>query len=370
MTFSRRAALTIGAGAALSAGLPLLPRARAAGNATFSPKPGPWRNFELTTTVEVEPSAGPMQVWIPVPGFTADDWMRPGETTWKAPTGAVALLGGSSGGAALVHGQWKEGATPSIVVTSRFSTRDRAVPLALNAAAATLSPEQRHLYTSPSSLIPIDGIVKETAAKIVAGATSDLDKARRIYEWVVDNTFRNPTTRGCGTGDIASMLKSDNLSGKCADLNPLYVGLARAAGLPARDIYGLRVAPSAFGYKSLGANSAVVTKAQHCRAEVFIGGIGWVPVDPADVRKVVLEEPPGKLKLSDAKVIAARKALFGAWETNWVAFNDGRDVRLPGSDGPAVPFLMYPQGETKDGRLDSLDPDTFKYTISVREIPA
>jgi len=35
-----------------------------------------------------------------------------------------------------------------------------------------------------------------------------------------------------------------------------------------------------------------------------------------------------------------------------------------------VPFLMYPQGETKDGRLDSLDPDTFKYTISVREIAA
>jgi len=29
---------------------------------------------------------------------------------------------------------------------------------------------------------------------------------------------------------------------------------------------------------------------------------------------------------------------------------------------------MYPQGETADGRLDSLDPDSFKYTITVREI--
>jgi transglutaminase-like putative cysteine protease len=218
--------------------------------------------------------------------------------------------------------------------------------------------------------MPLDGIVKKTSDTIVAGATSDVEKARRIYEWIVDNTFRNPKTAGCGTGDIASMLSTGNLSGKCADLNPLYVGLARAAGLPARDIYGLRVAPSAFGYKSLGANSAVVTKAQHCRAEVFLDGIGWVPVDPADVRKVVLEEPPGNLSLSNAKVVAARKALFGAWETNWVAYNDARDIDLPDSKGPSVPFLMYPQGETADGRMDSLDPDSFKYSISVREIKA
>jgi transglutaminase-like putative cysteine protease len=129
-----------------------------------------------------------------------------------------------------------------------------------------------------------------------------------------------PKTRGCGVGDIASMLKAGDLGGKCADLNALYVG----AGLPARDIYGIRVAPS--GYKSLGAGSEVVSKAQHCRAEVFLTGFGWVPVDPADVRKVVLEEPPGQLALNDPKVEAARRTLFGAWETNWLAYNFGHDI--------------------------------------------
>src|SRR5690606_9962279 len=99
--------------------------------------------------------------------------------------------------------------------------------------------------------------------------------------------------RGCGIGDIVSMLKTGNLGGKCADLNALFVGLARASGLPARDVYGLRVAPSKFGYRSLGAGTENVTRAQHCRAEVYISGLGWVPVDPADVRKVMLEEPPG-----------------------------------------------------------------------------
>jgi transglutaminase-like putative cysteine protease len=109
---------------------------------------------------------------------------------------------------------------------------------------------------------------------------------------VVENTFRDPKVRGCGIGDIASMLEKGNLGGKCADLNALYVGLARAAGLPARHVYGLRTASSALGYKSLGPASAIITKGQHCRAEVYLDGYGWVPVDPADVRKVVLEEPP------------------------------------------------------------------------------
>jgi transglutaminase-like putative cysteine protease len=66
------------------------------------------------------------------------------------------------------------------------------------------------------------------------------------------------------------MLESKNLGGKCADLNALFVGLARAAGLPARDVYGIRVAKSALGYQSLGAASEIVTKSQHCRAEVFL----------------------------------------------------------------------------------------------------
>src|SRR5256885_5737844 len=86
------------------------------------------------------------------------------------------------------------------------------------------------------------------------------------------------------------MLETGNLGGKCADLNALYVGLARASGLPARDVYGVRVAKSQFGYRSLGAGTANITRAQHCRAEVHLAGFGWVPVDPADVRKVVLEE--------------------------------------------------------------------------------
>jgi transglutaminase-like putative cysteine protease len=164
------------------------------------------------------------------------------------------------------------------------------------------------------------------------------------------------------------MLESKDLGGKCADLNALYVGLARAAGLPARDVYGIRVAGSEMGYKSLGASSDNVTKAQHCRADVYLSDYGWVPVDPADVRKVMLEEPPGNRPPDDGMVRKARARLFGSWEMNWMAYNFAHDVALPGSSGPAVGFLMYPQAETTDGRLDSLDPDRFQYGITSKEI--
>lgn len=147
---------------------------------------------------------------------------------------------------------------------------------------------------------------------------------------------------------------------------PPFVALARSVGGPARDVYGVRVANSRRGCKSLG-KSGDITKAQHCRAEFYAQNIGWVPVDPADVRKVVLEEKPG-LTLSDDVVKQARTMLWGGWEGNWLAYNYAHDVRLPSSSKAPVPFFMYPVAENAQGRLDSLDPDNFKYKITAREI--
>jgi transglutaminase-like putative cysteine protease len=273
-------------------------------------------------------------------------------------------------GMGLLYVEWPaREMNPAIEVTSRFMTCERSIDFSAPRPQLELSAADRQFFTAPTELIPTDGIVRKTALGITKGAQTDVDKARAIYEWIVDNTFRDPKTRGCGVGDVKSLLESGNLGGKCADLNALYVGLARAVGVPARDVYGVRVAPSRYGYRSLGASSANVTKAQHCRAEFFASGFGWVPVDPADVRKVVLEEPPGNLAVNDAKVVAARKRLFGSWEMNWLAYNNGHDVKLPhATKAPTKPFLMYINAEA-DGELrDELEPDSVKYTITAHEI--
>jgi transglutaminase-like putative cysteine protease len=335
--------------------------------AAYSPAPSGWRRFVLTTTVELPRDGAGAQAWVPVPSIHAEDWSRPGETTWTGTATRASLETDAATGAQFVHAVWEPGTGPATLeVVSSAETQDRAVPGARS--VAPLSDEERARHLAPTELIPTDGIVRETAEQIVAGATGDAEKAQRIYDWVVESTERDPETRGCGLGDIASMLHTGDLTGKCADLNALYVGLARAAGLPARDLYGLRVAPSAFGYKSLGAGSEVVTKAQHCRAEVWLDARGWVPVDPADVRKVVLEEPPKTLTLADREVQDVRAALFGASEGNWLCYNDAHDIVLPGSTQGPIPFLMYPQAEIDGVARDEFDPDDFAYSITVREI--
>lgn len=366
MIFNRRELLSA---ALISSAAMIFPKAAYA-QAVFAPTPGRWRSFEVTTRLDIAQPKGATQAWIPLVSVNEQDWFRPAGAEWRS-NGKTNEHKGDRHAPGLLHVQWDESEkAPFVEVISRVVTRDRAIDLTKPGSVAPPSSDERRHYLAPTDLIPTDGIVKQTSAKIVGPLSRDIDKARAIYEWIIDNSYRRAATRGCGIGDIAALLKSEDLGGKCADLNALFVGLARAEGIPARDVYGIRIAPSQFGYKSLGANSDTITKAQHCRAEVFLDGFGWTPMDPADVRKVMLEEPPGNLGLADPKVVATRKSLFGAWETNWLAYNFAHDVKLPGSSGPQLGFLMYPQAEIAGLMLDSLDSDNFRYTIKTKETTA
>ena len=348
---------------AVLAGLPALKRAIAAG----SPDQTTWRLFEVATRVEIANPAGVGRAWVPLPLMADTDYHKNLGQSW-AGNASTRVVRDEKYGAGMLYAEWPAGEiAPAVEVVSRFATRDRAVDLK---APGKPAPEDKKVlaqYSKGSRYIPTEGIVGKTSQQITKGLGSDIEKARAIYEWIVDNTFRDPKVLGCGIGDIRAMLETGNLGGKCADLNALFVGLARAAGIPARDVYGARVADSA-EFKCLG-RSGDITKAQHCRAEFYASSHGWVPVDPADVRKVVLEENGG-LPLSDPIVQRARVKLFGAWEMNWLAFNYAADVKLPQSAGDPVAFFMYPQAETAEGRRDSLAPEKFRYKMTARELVA
>lgn len=256
-------------------------------------------------------------------------------------------------------------AKPVLTLTSQVSLKNYAADLSVPGKGPHVSKEELNYFLQPRRYVPTDGVVKETALKATAGATTEMGKARAIYDWVVDNTFRDPKVRGSGRGDIRFMLESGDMGGKCADLNALYVGLARSVGLPARHVYGLRIAKSDLGYKSLGVTTDKATRGQHCRVEVYLREHGWVPVDPADVRKVVLEEPPGNRPLSDEMVSNARKRLFGSWEMNWMAYNYAHDVTLPEWRLSALSWThldsrsrrsLYPRAGHSQGRRSSPTP--------------
>jgi Transglutaminase-like superfamily/TAT (twin-arginine translocation) pathway signal sequence len=210
--------------AAASATLALPRVGRALGQATADAN---WRTFEVTTRVELLNPSGPSLVWLPAAQLQASPYQ-------KTLTNAISAEGGTAelvpyDGFGIVTGKYPAGSRPVLTLTSRVSTRNYSVDLAASEKTAKLDAAEAEKCLQASRVVPIDGIVKTTADSITLGQTSDVAKARAIYEWIVDNTFRNPKTRGCGLGDIRYMLEAQDLSGKCADLNALYVGLARAA---------------------------------------------------------------------------------------------------------------------------------------------
>ena len=327
-----------------------------------------WRTFEVRTTVEVLKPSGVTHIWLPAALIRNTPFQRTRTNNFSVAGGSARLTKDKPSALGVVSATYPASAKPVLTLTSQVSLRNYTVDLSSPGRAPHVAKEELDYFLQPTRYVPTDGIVKETALKAAAGATTELEKARAIYDWVVDNTFRDPKVRGCGRGDIRFMLESGDMGGKCADLNALYVGLARSVGLPARHVYGLRIAKSDLGYKSLGLATDKATKSQHCRSEVYLRDHGWVPVDPADVRKVVLEEPPGNRPLSDEMVSKARSRLFGSWEMNWMAYNYAHDVELPGSANKPLVYFMYPQAETGDGRVDPFDPDSFKYEITVKEL--
>lgn len=360
-TLSRRRLLQ--AGLATACPLPALAQQR-----NFAPQPGGWRTFELTTTVTVAEPQGVVKLWLPLPDLDTD-WQRTLDNGWSGNAGTLRLVADPKQDVRMLYAEFgPEVKAPTVTLSSTVQTRNRVTDWAQPGRAAA-DADARH-YTGATELQPTDGIVRKTALEATRGAASDEQKARALYAWVVANAHREPKVRGCGTGDIKAMLETGNLGGKCADLNALFVGMCRSLGIPARDVYGVRVAPSAFGYKELGANPAALKGAQHCRAEVYLQGRGWVAMDPADVLKVMRQETPEWIKdTRHALVAPVNAALFGSWEGNWVGFNTAHDIRLPGSAAKStLPFLMYPNGENASGQFDALSPETFKYVISAKEV--
>jgi transglutaminase-like putative cysteine protease len=346
-----------------------------ADSATVALSPPPaqarWRRFEIVTEVELRPDAGATRLWLPLPLSQDSSFQRSLGVDWSGNAVRTGIARDPRYGAPAFHAEWQGGGElQTLVVRTVVETRNRRVDLARPARPVDADRDELALYLQPTAHIPTDGIVRDTARKATLFAARDtLSRARAIYEWIVENTFRDPKTAGCGTGDIVDMLESGRLGGKCADLSALFVGLARASGIPARDVYGVRVADSAT-WKSLG-RAGNITRAQHCRAEFFDERHGWVPVDPADVRKVVIEEVPDRdLPLDDPRVRLARATLFGAWEMNWIGYNTANDTSLAPPTRRPLGHFMYPHAETSRGVLDPYAPDDFRYTITSKEVTA
>jgi transglutaminase-like putative cysteine protease len=292
------------------------------------------------------------QLWIPYPITNANQ---------KISNISVAGTYSSSGvytdsifQTPMLYARWDPGTRNRKLTFSFDAERKEILRRDVPKKETAWDPADYALYLAATRLGPIDGEIKVLAEKITAGQKSLLGKARAIYDWTVNNTYRDPDVRGCGIGDVDRLLRAPG--GKCADISSIYVALARAAGVPAREVFGIRLGK---------APVTDISKWQHCWAEFYLPGYGWVPVDPADVRKMMLKED---LTLADAKTDHYRDYFWGGIDPFRIKLGEGRDLVLnPSQAGEPVNYLMYPFAQVGEKTLDWLAPETFIYKITYHQ---
>lgn len=309
----------------LLAATALLLTAAAPATTTVAPRS---RTFLLTCKAVVPvPVTGTKQVelWMPVPHADKSQDVR--DLTIEA--GAPYTVETDQYGNQLLHLKPAALSQPlTVVLTARVTRREhlnlRATDDHAPAETEATDPNLKR-WLAPDRLVPLDAKIKAQAQEVVAkaGAKTDLQKARAIYEHVVSTVTYDKTGQGWGRGDI--YYACDARRGNCTDFHAIVIGYCRALGIPARFSIGLPL-PAERGQGEV--------KGYHCWAEFFTKQTGWVPVDASEAAK-----NPDK-----------RKYFFGAHDENRVEFTRGRDLTLvPKQAGPPLNYFVYPYAEA-DGQ--------------------
>ena len=306
-------------------------------------------DFEIKDFVKGKPAA----LWIPYPMSDGNQ-----DITQVAVSGNFdrqAVYRDAKTGAIYLHADWQKPEQTPVLSMSFHVDSHYSKGAALKDGGNAFPPEVLP-YLASSKFIPSDDArIQAFAKEATAGKKTVLEKARGVYDWTIKNTFRDPDVKGCGLGQALTTMTQAKGGGKCADISSVFVAVARAAGVPARDVFGLRGS----------GKSGEMTGDFHCWTEFYLPGTGWVMADPADVRKAMLVE---KLELGD-KATAERTEFFWNGDDLFrIALSraDRGVVFSPAQkDGP-VEYFMYPYAEVDGKALDYRAPKSFVYTVNYK----
>lgn len=188
-------------------------------------------------------------------------------------------------------------------------------------SAPRLSRTERRLFLGPNKRVPVRSpLVDAIRAELDLDGKNDGEKARVIYDYVVDNMEYKKVGTGWGNGD--THWACTEKYGNCTDFHALFISLARAEGIPARFEIGFPVTEEEVEGEIGG---------YHCWVNYFIEGKGWLPIDASEAKKA-----PEK-----------RDLFFGTQPYDRVMLTMGRDIQLV--NGSELNYFVYPHVEpTKD----------------------
>jgi transglutaminase-like putative cysteine protease len=306
----------------------------------------------LTVNLSAQAAGQDAKLWIPYP--VSDAYQVISDINVTGDFASSGVYTDRSYGTPILYAEWPKDAKSRTLTFSFAVERLEIRQTGLPTVEPAWNPADYAEYLQPTSLGPLDGEVKKLADSIVEKKKTVLEKARAIYDWTVDNMYRDPETLGCGKGDVCLLLKKPG--GKCTDISSVYIALCRAAGVPAREIFSVRLGKKA---------EEDTTTWQHCWAEFFLPGYGWITADPADVRKAMLTE---KIDLENPKTKEYREFFWGGIDPYRVVIAKGRDVVLnPAQSGQPLNTFGYPYAEVGGKALDFYNPKEFIYSYLFKE---
>lgn len=303
--------------------------------------------------INAEKGAKDIKLWTPYPVSEASQDI--GEVQITGNFNKSEVVKDEATGASYVFAQWDAAAeTPTLTMT--FHVDSHFTKGGELKDGGNAYPEEVKKYLEASAFIPSDNRKIITIAEdAVEGAETELEKARKVYEWTIANTYRDPDVKGCGLGKALVTLNEAKGGGKCADISSVFVTVLRAAGIPARDVYGLR---------GTGKDGAM-TGDFHCWAEFYLPGTGWVQADPADVRKAMLVD---NFELDTPQAKEATEFFWNGDDLFRIIMSRAdRGLTLkPAQSGEVLDYFMYPFAQVDGKTLDYRDPKTFVYTVTFK----
>ena len=294
--------------------------------------------FEYTTRIPAVPAGtAKLRVWIPVP--VSDSEQEISQLTIESPVPYLLHEDPEyHNHYAFLELDPRVLAAP-LEVRMRFQAlrREHRVALAPSAGAAEATPAELARFLQPDHLVPIDGMIAALAEQQTRGLTRPLDKARAIYNYVISTMRYEKTGQGWGRGD--AIYACTVRKGNCSDFHALFIGMMRAAGIPARFEIGFPLPADQHSGDLPG---------YHCWAQFYLEGVGWVPVDASEAWK-----HPDR-----------RDYFFGAHDQNRVLFSRGRDIRFnPAQRGEPLNYFIYPYAEVDGKPLTGIE-----YRFSFRDL--
>ncbi len=320
-----------------------------------------WQHHEIRSTLALAGVAGKARIWLPLAQYKDTPWERSLGHRWQGNFESAGIYRDPVAEMEVFYADWSEAAQAELEITSEIATQDRHFDITRRGVGAERTEVLRRSLQATDH-VPNDGAVRRTAEIAVGRFKDPVAQGKAIYDWVVDQSVYDPQAGNAGTTDIGRLLEGGEVRGRSTDIALTFVGLCRSIGIPARPVFGLRIDRSRL-FASLG-ESGDLAAAQHCRAEFYAPGYGWIPVDPADVCRAIREE---RLVRGGPQLTVLKKLLFGFWEMNWIGFNAAQDVALQGSTGRPLAFLAAPVVESAEGRFDATN-SRVRYAVSARRV--